>query len=127
MTDLESRELDYQVATKVLKRRVRRCWTDWQGDKGYPSVEGVGTFDPEFAINRPIPHYTRDVQAAWEVVSGLDGEWSIVGHEGVGWEAKFYSSTGGMDAVVVRVSATADTAPLAICLTALRTVQDSDQ
>lgn len=68
------------------------------------------------------PNYSTDIAAAWQVVGRLDGQWTLDGHEGIGWTAKFYSSTGGLDAVVVRVESRAPTAPHAICLAALKAV-----
>lgn len=106
-----SRELDALVAEKVMGEQVRGTWI----------IDGVR---PDGIPNRqcPVEHYSSDIAAAWEVVEKLDGEWKLQGHEGLGWEAGFDSSTGGMDAVIVSVEAMADTAPLAICVAALKAV-----
>lgn len=66
-----------------------------------------------------LPDYSTNLRDAWRVVARLDGQWTLSGQEGIGWEATFYSSTGGVDAKIVHVTATGDTAPQAICLAAL--------
>ena len=76
-----------------------------------------------------VPYYSTDIAAAWEVVNhllchGWDEKYFFRLHyDNVDlWDASFYkessSDGGGPD-----VWGTADTAPLAICLAALKAVQ----
>lgn len=108
------RELDARIAREVFKMTV--------------SLGDIpGRLEKDFYTGQlmPIPRYSNSIADAWEVVEKLSkrGEWTLFGQEGIGWEAKFYSSTGGMDAVVTRVSALENTAPLAICLAALKALE----
>jgi hypothetical protein len=108
------RELNLLIATQVM------------GIEPWPGVPGAlrAPIVPRGREPKPCapPDYTTDIAYAWAVVKKLVGEWTISGHAGLGWNAKFFSSTGGIDAVVVRVEASADTAPHAICLAALKAV-----
>jgi hypothetical protein len=114
------RDLDALVAQRVMKRAVKAYETlkgaDMREHFGELWIQ-VSDYPSQYA---PLPRYSSDIAAAWQIVGRMDGEWTITGHEGIGWTARFYSSTGGIAAVVVGVFAEAPTAPHAICLAALR-------
>jgi hypothetical protein len=112
LTNMEAgRALDAFVAETVMG------WSREQQEIGLPpGLYGDENF-------QPFPRYSTSIADAWEVVSKLDGEWTIEGQEEVGWISSFYSSTGGIDAIVIRESSSAITAPHAICLTALKAME----
>lgn len=61
-----------------------------------------------------VPNYSSDITAAWEVVEKMEGEWfNLSAASPKGWYAAFGSPD--------NESTYGDTAPLAICLAALKT------
>jgi len=66
-----------------------------------------------------IPHYSTDISAAWEVVEKLRGVWDIRSMSKT-WVAILSVQVGTSDK---RVGEEAETAPLAICLAALKAVE----
>ena len=121
------RELDALVAEKVMGKKVRRlsgnlyCW-EYDGD--YENLHGLA---------QPIPTYSTDISAAWEVVNKLcnwdvDDNMLILKGQGPDlenhgdeeaewWEAEINGDFWGSPA-----NAEAETAPLVICLVALKAV-----
>jgi len=133
------RELDAVVAEKVMGFR----WEEWQTGRGLYDQEGVKrgkrfhtnrlvfeevpTMGVEAVPTRPLPHYSTDIAAAWEVVERFRVEpigprmvivgcydSAGLGNNGIGCEIK--------DGVGGSWQAFADTAPLAICRAALQAV-----
>ena len=122
MSDLNAgRELDARIATEVMGLKPCDKWTDANmGSAGGP-CKVHGTF------NKPIPwepcqcypvgnphHYSTDIAAAWEVFEWLAAKtgWCLGRDIQSGWvvdDRPFYDDT-----------TWAETAPLAICLAALK-------
>lgn len=119
---MTNREIDALVATKVMGFKVIGGPTQdvlvnsptklhfLKSDETYLGSEGA-TVDDEFKI---LPHYSTDIAAAWEVVERVDDVFVLAGFPGapIGWSATFS----------VDFEASADTAPMAICLAALKSV-----
>lgn len=112
-TELKAgRELDALIAEKVMGLTVE--W--WNGEVYSITVEE----GHERSSSHVLP-YSDNIAAAWEVVEKLDNRNVVAKEMGVlrftinryddGYTARFFS-----------VGATADTAPLAICLAALQAV-----
>jgi len=114
------RELDALVAEKVMELAVGH----W-GEKGTPEFEGMVAWpikqNPMLG-QFELPHYSTRIEDAWRVVEKLDllfdyeirrtmAGWQIGGH----WW--YNDGEGGFN-----VYAEAPTAPLAICLAALKAV-----
>lgn len=124
------RELDALVAEKVMGKKTRRlsgnlyCW-EYDGD--YKNLHGLA---------QPIPAYSTDLSAAWEVVEKLcnwDVDDNMLVLQGQGpdlekkrspdgeapqwWEAEIAGTWG-------KVMVEAETAPLAICLAALKAIAE---
>lgn len=102
------REIDRLIAERVMG------WTDL-------SVTGnrFGT-TPEGKPHRIIPQYSTEISAAWEVIEKL----RFLGYQGgIDWarpEAGYECSFGSSLPPDQRPSSQAETAPLAICLAALK-------
>jgi len=98
---MNERELDYSVYTKVMGL------VDWETDKTYWEKDA-------------IPHYSTDIAAAWQVVEKFQssGEYEIVMRFLTTWIVSIFGLGGNLTDVQVQ----GDTAPLAICLAALRAV-----
>jgi hypothetical protein len=118
------RDLDALVAEKVMGLRIV---ADEYATPGYLQIAEEGK--PWYEL----PHYSTDIAAAWEVVGKLrETCWASV--DGIGrpdpvWRAEFRAMSDpvtGMEAHAP-VSQIAPTAPLAICLAALKVVGVSDE
>lgn len=97
------RELDALIAEKVMG------WT-------YDEVLGWNSPDGKLT-GQPCPRaYSTDIAAAWAVVVKFTGVARVEFHQAEGWWIELGN---GYDSA----SATAPTAPLAICLAALKTVR----
>jgi hypothetical protein len=99
------RELDALVAERVMG------WTDfWRRGEhilyGYPPVERSMGIDAE---RHPVPHYSTDITAAWELVEKF--RLTVTPWSTQGWIATVEPGEGWYSP--------ADTAPHAICLAAL--------
>lgn len=112
-----SRELDAKVAELVMGYeliKIRDIYVEgaWNGD------------NPDSLIELPhqekLPHYSTDIAAAWKVVEKFSfdlKDWNGCGEEDYrGYTCKLYDGR-------TQVEETADTAPLAICLAALKAVE----
>lgn len=96
------RELDYKVVKHVFG------WPLKQNDRM--------TLDH---ASKPVPHFSTDIAAAWQVVEKLNCLQFLLSREncaGVRFDASFYNQLDTGDIV----TETADTLPLAICRAALR-------
>ena len=117
------REIDALVAEKVFNQPVE--WVevlDYQGKRKEPylceSNEGYGSSDE-------VDHYSTSIADAWEVVEKIRGDgrwWQITDCEEEGWHASAWRTVTENDAPVCECDAVADTAPMAICLAALKAV-----
>jgi len=96
---MDERELDYSVYTKVMGL------VDWETDKTYWEKDA-------------IPHYSTDIAAAWLVVEKMNNPRVAIESS----ENEKYGKWFVMFGDDLENGAFADTAPLAICLAALRTV-----
>lgn len=106
---LSNRELDVRVAKEVMG--LKKVCTE-VGNEGF-----MCSFDTGPAI--PIPNYSTDVAAAWEVVLKVDPDrvWEI----GEWWQSpdhRWTTSLGGC-------TTSADTITEAICLTALMVAEEN--
>lgn len=126
--DLEFRELDVLVAEKVMgtkgiiwqdriaSEHVRQPTIGYEYDPG--KFVPVGTNRDGFYQTR-LPYYTMSIADAWLLVEKLcpaEDEFRIRRFHNQDWACTFqYFDGGGDDGI-------ANTAPLAICLAALKTV-----
>ena len=109
MASEAGRELDALVGTHVF---------EWAHDPGY-SFPWSESEDAN--VGFLLPQFSTDIAAAWQVVEHLKAEWmfNLIGPSAKKqWAASFMNSK---NATVFAIIA-ADTAPLAICLAALKAV-----
>jgi hypothetical protein len=115
-----SRTIDALVAEHVMGRKVKRIRDpdpDWPRDYafvddcGYP-MKIIG-LDPPDNISW-VPRYSTDISAAWEMVEKF--KWCEI-EKGVDG---FYSCKWSNHSETTRRSITRGTAPMAICLAALK-------
>lgn len=115
------RELDALIAQRVFGIQVQRST--------HPSDEGeyYDLRSKRPGYNYPvteIDHYSRDIEAAWQVAEMLSAEWFCVIHSYRAllsrklWVASFFRAPNDRDDQ--HFSADAPTAPLAICRAALK-------
>ena len=102
------RKLDALVAEKVMGVKPEQVYCDISGR----SISRY--FDLEDRMR--IESYSTDIAAAWQVLERVAESWlPCVMHDGMMWVAEF-------DSIIECHTAYADTAPLAICRCALKTV-----
>ena len=123
MTPKVGRELDALVAEKVMGQKVKSA----AELGGLYSVEGdffvnpPDRSEPVYAHTLPLPHYSTDIAAAWEVVEKLRVEGLRL--RLVEYTDGFYAAFGAMAIDTAPWQASqVETAPLAICLAALKAV-----
>lgn len=138
------RALDALVAEKVLGYHVERITPEWAGREvtlffrpGNPLVEysmdgrsdnacmyrnGV---DDKDGIAPPLPIYSEDIAAAWEVVEHLKSNgWAIrLSNKMVDWAWWAYVYEYGSEHATAEATVQEETAPLAICRAALQAVE----
>lgn len=119
---IAGRELDVLVAEKVFK------WHNIQSlamlmDDGLMGWDMCGNYpdSPPYEASHRIPRYSTSIAAAWEVMEKLAKDGLVLSLErGDKWRSAFRKNLPSyfeqMEYVV------ADTAPLAICLAALKAV-----
>ena len=117
---LSDRELDALVAEKVMG--WTDIWTDGDYFMAYPPHEqrimqkmGVG-----YAERYPIPNYSSEISAAWEVVEKMrqEGLTVTITTPPTGWknwDVRGWDDNNNDNRFIAR----ADTAPRAICIAAL--------
>ena len=87
----------------------------WYGERR--AVFAHRRIDGSFAYVVPVPEYSTDLAAAWEVMARFLHDWQIDIHGcAEGWEVALLSQEGD------EVFGESDTAPLAICRAALKAV-----
>lgn len=74
-----------------------------------------GPWGATFLGGKPLPHYSTDIAAAWEVVEKV-GDIKLEGYRCVDGCFRWCVTTFDLDDIEIR----ADTAPMAICLAALK-------
>lgn len=126
---LSSREQDALVATHVMGLKVvHKSWdyeyrgkteTGHQWSIGEP-IEHYTSDEPGGYLANPLPEYTLEIAAAWDVVVALqERRWAIIldniSHRLGSWQAQFER-----ERHEIFTAETCDTAPLAICLAALK-------
>lgn len=136
------RELDALIAEKVMGATVVYPYRSEPGHP-YPGVNPIWTDEPWQATSNPqsisglenVPHYSTNIADAWMVVEKM-GRWHGFDFMIVmpdpeqtfhlrTYEAGWYEATN--DGPERRVVSYADTAPLAICLAALKAVSQEGQ
>jgi len=112
-TLVAGRELDALVADKVMQQYV---------DTGVMYMAPCP--DTDCCDGVPVPEYSTDLTAAWTVVERL--KYFVLRRNQDSWTVEYRDCGNPMDHFVVDkccASVTADTAPLAICLAALKAVE----
>jgi len=106
--NLDLRKIDALVAEHVMGWRVEKYMTT------IPKPTGAG-MRPGSAVIEEIPRYTSDISTAWEVIERLHPEFTFsLDYLSSGrWTITFYSGE-------AHGLMSTDSAPLAICLAALR-------
>lgn len=102
------RYLDAMVAEKVM---------GWRHDPG--TYEGSRYLLDPAGARSAIPNYSTDIAAAWEVVEKLKGATAHFQLQSIpgGWSTRIFRVPAGLSNEEI-----ADTAPMAICLAALKAV-----
>ena len=118
------RDLDALVAEKVMGFTVAHCLPVFSTqDEWYERVP----ITKDGGLERALSYYSTDIAAAWEVVGKLHGKISLQG-PGTTDMGEGYATYGTWTAQFqpkgeqTEVTEKADTAPLAICLAALKAV-----
>src|SRR3990167_2036291 len=131
MTDLPAgRELDALIEEKVMGHEVEPRWYDAHGGP-LPDPEDASIKPHEYYVlpprtgarysTREVPYYSRDIDAAWEVLERFATRHLNLGLQGPGmWGPEGWYVTLGTGHIA---TAFAFTAPLAICLAALKAVE----
>lgn len=109
--EMSERERDALVAERVMG--WVDFWPDGTTDMAYPPNEQVMGIEAERA---PIPHYSTDIAAAWQVAEKLDHDY---------YDVHIQNTPGLGDEWCVKLtglehSVCANTLPEAICLAALK-------
>lgn len=122
------RELNNLIAEKIFGHKVvHKTW-----NKGLCHSYTIGEPDyydsaGEMILHNPVPQYSEDMNEAWEVVKHI-GQWKF----SLTWEWDIHKmvpyATAIFDPVWIhrreKLFVKADTAPLAICLAALKTKEE---
>ncbi len=117
---MKNKELDALVAEKIFGHEVvlnitkrhefytigEACWYDDEGC---------------MELANSVPLYSQDISAAWEVVEKMEGVWDIKSFS-KGWYVRLAVRTSPFSDKIV--DADAPTLPEAICLAALRTINE---
>lgn len=109
------RELDALIAEKVMGFETVNF-------KSSDPHEIIVTKDAEGNMRMAVPFYSTDIAAAWEVVEKLRDTWAIELHGRDGAWSCLVEEGDEVTAHFIAI-AEADTAPLAICLAALKVVE----
>lgn len=122
------RELDALVAEKVMGAVWTPTPSDMVFDEDYwleiPGKPGVFAYryrDGRVKPKAGCPPYSTDMASAWEVVEKMEQRghgFALADSQGPPWEATFDNLSSMLSYIE-----TADTAPLAICLAALKAVE----
>lgn len=122
--------LDALVSEKVFGHRVVKAWTvealefaEACGRKssGHPPrcrVMGINEQDDVLEDGSRVPPYSVDIAAAWVVLERVQEVGSLQNFGGFGWRCEIHTTVPDHH----DAASEADTAPLAICRAALRSV-----
>lgn len=116
---MDNREIDKLIAEKVMGWRVFKTTEEWQ-KAGSPTGQKITVLDqtPKFEI----PHYSTDIAAAWQVVEKMHSDGNHVqvwrNKNNNFWRASMRFEHGKWGKYFTQ----ANTAPLAICLAALKAI-----
>ena len=120
------REIDALVAEKVMGRRLRQPGEKYEQFKFYYATRsGLLVMDDGFPNTDPTFHPSTDIAAAWQVVEEMGGGNSVI----LSWRPMtgpsdgFLKKAGKWHCVIGLTEVIAATAPLAICLAALKAVE----
>lgn len=118
-----SRALDAEIAEKVMG------WTDVSLTAPRRMPNGVTWFvpcgySPENRCHVELPEYSSDIAAAWEVVEHLKSRgWAIrLSNKMVDWCWWAYVYDYRSEHAAAEATVQEDTAPMAICLAALKAI-----
>ncbi len=109
------RKLDVLVAKNVMG------WTDLREEE-YPETKNVvlrGDNPEKLEYRFAVPYFSTDISAAWKVLEKIQGTNALITIELAERARCMIFESWGRDK---RVCTNADTAPLAICLAALKIV-----
>lgn len=118
------REIDRLIAEKIMgwtdikyeiagfgdgrNNTIEGPWSEWRGKRSAAP----------WILSESIPYYSTDITLAWEIVDRLVYKWDFILYRDSGFGWTVYD---GPRSLEDRMSlANAETAPLAICLAALR-------
>jgi len=140
------RELDARIAEHVLGMTVRRVTPDWNRgrevtlfylpgaalieyslDAALDAIMFRNGVDASDGMAQPLPAYSEDIAAAWEVVEKLAVCLPRITREVLPDGYRVQMSPRFVDAVVSPREVVATLAPFAICLTALQAVGVSSE
>jgi hypothetical protein len=115
------RELDALVAEKVMGYKV----TDWPTGKEFPITSAIAAgVLSEFQQSR-IPSYSTDIAAAWQVVDKMKSLGCFIKVHNCDHRGEWGCWCTHPGRVLSESFAVEDTAPHAICLAALKAVDNS--
>jgi hypothetical protein len=121
---IAGRELDKMVAEKVMGN-LTSDEPVWQ--RTYNLPDGLCETTRDRVLRRTLPNYSTDIAAAWEVVNRIHADTKLVfqlaapqqDYVNEKWRANF-NKKWWLDESPYYYEVDADTAPLAICLAALK-------
>lgn len=108
------RELDALLAEKVMGWKPSKDGRYWDGPDASRHREDGPWLDAGESVWSP----SQDIVAAWEVLEKVQEIGSLQNFGGFGWRCEIHTTTPGYH----DCAGEADTAPLAICRAALRSV-----
>ena len=119
---MTNREIDALIAKKVMGYEPSE-FTHWPCGKARSPNQLYWRKDGKLFMFDNLPHYSTDIAAAWQVVEKIKGKYRGVeiGYRLGGWFCQIEDGTSDIDERYI-AQAEADTAPLSICLAALKAV-----
>lgn len=115
------RELDALIAEKVMGLELKQPdKTNYRRDTWVYAINDYTDEGPVYVVD--CPEYSTDIAAAWEVLEKLsDSQITVNRHMHSGYTVGVFEKVQGIS-IQEKCSASAATAPLAICLAALKAV-----
>ena len=111
-------ELDAIVADKIFGLTMR----DRHTGKEVPITLDQLLMSGSALRIMTLPRYSTDIAAAWTIISKLDGQWTLDGQDGIGWDVSYVEASMREDRYEKPFRSNAGTAPNAVCLAALKAV-----
>lgn len=123
---IAGRELDALIAEKVMGRKVER-WRYFEDGYASTALRPRGKAESTgVLITNNLPAYSTDIAAAWQVVERLNDRFSIeimaLTSTVLCSNTRFRVDMFDHEALAPRTEVHAATAPLAICLAALKAI-----